>query len=432
MELNNYKKQYEEKVIAGLIYTKRIDIVLEVLQPGDFSQSRFKDIYADFLLAFEGGDKNWYEATKQKYSDRGIKIYEYAGEFGDYVDTEELVIYVGLLRDINKKIKLNYILEEAPGELDKSPSIVDFASNFINRFLKITEEKILNKEEGVLILEKYKRAQNEFQEKKKNGDNLIGKSCGILGLDALTDGLRDGIIWTIGGYSGTGKTFLALNIIAEFVKRKEKVVFFSLEMSDTSIMGRLLSVLSGVNDRRIFKKLEDPEEEKRIKIAEKIIKGGDIKIHTNNNSLRRIKTDMINEYMKGGVKLFVIDYIQLVDAEKGSDYENLKETCESLQVLVGKLGIPMIILSQISNAAAHNPNTRVMGFKGAGEITAISELALVMIPDPDKYPSDKDWIDETKKGGSLFLRLVVGKNRNGSSGSVDVKFTGKIGKFEEI
>lgn len=224
--------------------------------------------------------------------------------------------------------------------------------------------------------EEYKQEYSELIE----GD-VMGMSTGINTLDQATLGLIPNHIWVCGAYYGYGKTYFAINLINSVLKQDKRVVFFTLEMTSTDIIQRLVALKAGLNLIETVGTLEEDKlqlrEEAEQFIYEKI-KSRQLVIDDYSRDGDGVISKMMIEEMKEHVDFVAIDYIQLLAGD--DQYESLRDLTKKLQGATKKMGTTTLVLSQISNASQREGKSALVdGFKGAGDIGQIANVAIRVI-----------------------------------------------------
>ncbi len=276
----------------------------------------------------------------------------------------------------------------------------------------------------VIIAEDWKRLRDTYIEKKKSGKDLIGISCGYTKIDKIIDGLRPGHLWIMGGYTSMGKTFASLNIVANLIKQGKRVVYYSIEMTASDIVSRIIGIMTGQNGKSLIKGYGN--QEKAEAAMQELIKSN-LSIHTTKSSLAEIKYSMLEENMTQPVDFFAVDYLQLVQVKGLSEYAATTICAIEFQQMAKQLGVPTMLLSQISNDGAKNASDVVMSFKGSGAIAAAADLAIEI-----KLRGEaEEYKRNLQEGKPVEMKWQVMKNRHGAVGAVDMKFTGNTGIFEQ-
>lgn len=276
------------------------------------------------------------------------------------------------------------------------------------------------------LLKLYGEAQAEQARKIENGETLIGHSSGFDKLDDIIDGIRKEHFWVVGGYSSMGKTFFALNLVVSLLKQDVKTAIFSLEMSKQDIVGRLLGIITEISSIKLLKGSLAPDESKKLTEAKELLKDK-IFCYSEKSSLDEIMSSMLFLKLKEDIGVFVLDYAQLVQDGKSSEYETLRKTSSQLQAFCRKNGVSVIMLSQVSNDAARGGNSFVMGFKGSGAIAASADLAIELIPNETKEERDEKIVNREP----FNVLCSIKKNRHGPIRDIELKFKTYCGLFYE-
>jgi replicative DNA helicase len=277
------------------------------------------------------------------------------------------------------------------------------------------------------VMSEFDKTQEEFKNKQFGINKLIGISSGYGKIDGAIDGLRPGHFWSIAAYTSAGKTSFLLNIINNLIDNYP-VSFFSLEMSKIDIISRLLGIQTGIGITKIMRH----EFEEQINVDE-FTKSRDrlinskLKIYSKTNTLDGIIISMTKDMLRNNTKVFCIDYIQLVRTRSKNEYEQITEAAQRLQTFARETGCTIIVLSQVSNEHARDPNQEVHGTKGGGSLPASVDLAIELFNEDKK--EDRD--DKVYSGQPLSVKAIIKKNRHGRCGYVKLDFTPWNGQFKE-
>ena len=230
-----------------------------------------------------------------------------------------------------------------------------------------------------------------------------------------------------------GKTSLAMNI-AENVAREDEgcVLVFSLEMSSESLTSRMLASMAGIS-QQTFKSanLTDRQWEKTIQQAKKL---QSMNIHIDDKpnvtpmEIRAKARRLAKQYRKsGGVKLVVVDYIQLMQMPGRTEnrVNELSDISRSLKYLAKEVNAPVIVLSQLNRAVEQRPNKRpqMADLRDSGAIEQDADLIFMLYRDY-LYSKDEDWKNVVE------LRLV--KHRNGPTKDILLSFRDELTRFGDL
>lgn len=258
----------------------------------------------------------------------------------------------------------------------------------------------------------------------QNKKGYIGIPSGLLPIDEVIDGIRPGHLWIVGGYTSSGKSFFALNIVQHLLTQKKRVVFYSLEMSQLDLTQRLISLISGINGTKAMKS-RIPEEIELIDTAKGMIYESDLTIYQGLSDWDKIKLSILEENTKNPVDCVFIDYLQLILSREKSEYDTLRVVSSELQALAQELGVPVIALSQVSNEQAKNESI-VIGYKGSGNIAASADLAIELRNDE---PDQQSLREKIERGEPYLIKVLVRKNRHGRVGSWQGLFSTTNGRI---
>jgi replicative DNA helicase len=407
------KKDIELELVSRLlVYPQQSISVSQIIKPEDFDY--YGKAYEIILNSFVEEKEVNHEIRKG-----GFKLSELDGTLSYRFPNEiakDLKEYANarnvkrVIAEFSKKIPDNN-LENFVAELQV---------NLTNNIESSTRETSAIKD----LIEDFQKEREEYL--KKPAGSIIGVSTGYEGLDTIIDGLRPEHLWVIGGYTNMGKTFATLNIVANLIAQKKRVVIYSLEMSKNDVISRLLGIMTEQNGLAIMKGTQKNPIEKAIQS----LVDSHLSIITNKSEVSDITFSMFEENMKSPVDLFVVDFIQLVTLKNSkSEYETATESILKMQQTAKKLKKPIMVVSQISNDGAKNPDNGVMSFKGSGAIAAAADLAIEIVKGKDE--TNDTIADKTSRGEPIDMVWVVKKNRHGRLGVIKLEFSGKNGIFQK-
>ena len=264
-----------------------------------------------------------------------------------------------------------------------------------------------------------------------NPDPVSGLRMGFKELDGLTAGLQRSSLNVLAARPSMGKTAFALTIALNAALREKKAVgIFSLEMSGVQLVTRMLCsearvdmsrVRSGQLSERDFQRLADTAG-KMSEAAVFIDDNADLTVMELRSRARRLMAEH-------DLGLIVIDYLQLMSGSQRSMSENRQQEISTisrgLKALARELDVPVLVLSQLSRAVEARPNKRPM-LSDLRESGAIEQDAdLVMFIYRDEY-----YDPQSEKQG--IAEILVGKQRNGPVGGVDLQFHSAHVRFNDL
>ena len=411
------KELLEKEIISGiLVKGDALVEVSQILTELDFSTYRH---HYNTLVKSWKANGNFITDLQES----GVKAEEIS-ELMDAFYPRPISLACTELKELNTSAEIGRMLQNYARNVPKTdiaPYIAEVQSKLLGAISGSTREST----DISGLIEEFKGRQAEHEERRMSGKEIIGLSTGYGKLDELIDGLRPEHLWIIGGYTNLGKTFAAINIMAELVRSGKRVVFYSLEMSRVDILARLLGILLHENGTSILKGFVDQTlVEKQLEV----IRNSNISIHNEKNDLDQILLSMHEETLKAQVDLFVLDFIQLVTVKNSrSEYESTTNAILEFQKASKRFKVPFIVLSQVSNESAKSGEQLVMGFKGTGAIAAAADLAIELVSGEE---SAKELRTKLNEGQPVSIKWQIRKNRHGRVGFIEMQFTGKTGVFE--
>jgi replicative DNA helicase len=270
----------------------------------------------------------------------------------------------------------------------------------------------------------------DYLHNQDNPSDVTGVPTGFIDIDSRTAGLQPGDLIIVAGRPSMGKTAFALNIaehVALHPSVSMPVAIFSMEMSGNQLAMRMLSSIAKVDAHKLRTgRLTDEEWSQLTEATGKL---HDAKIHVDEtaalNALevraraRRLK----REYSKLG--LVIVDYLQLMSASSQGENRatEISEISRSLKALAKELEVPVIALSQLSRAVEARNDRRPMmsDLRESGAIEQDADVILFIYRE-EVYSPDK----EEAKGRA---EIIIGKQRNGPIGRIDLTFMGRFTRF---
>lgn len=413
-ELNNKSKLFESELISQLLLQPEKSLrASQIVSVQDFYYfSKAFEITVDCYL----NDKN----VPSQFSDAGLKVSDFLA-----ISTRNIETVCYDLKEVSNARKIFSVLEtslEKISHVDTESFVSEIQQNLIGVISKkeIEDSNVSN------IIQEYKKLQDFYIQRFKNGNEIIGISTGYVKLDEAIDGFRPEHFWVIGGYTNMGKSFASLNLMANLIRQGKRVVFYSVEMGKHDILSRLLGILTKQNGISILKGFV----KNGIDDAFSLIEKSNSAIYSDKAELSDILLSMYEENLRKKVDLFIVDFIQIVTVKNTrSEYEQVTTSVLELQQIAKRLKVPIIGLSQISNEGAKNNDQDLMTFKGSGAIAAAADFAIEIVFDEE----DKKIRNEKMKNGEpVYMKWKIRKNRHGRTGYMPMIFNGKDGTFEFV
>ncbi len=264
---------------------------------------------------------------------------------------------------------------------------------------------------------------------------LTGLATGFPDLDRMTDGLHGGEMVVIAARPSMGKTSLAMNIAAHVaISQKLPVGVFSLEMTAESLVLRMLCSNARVNLRSIREGFMS--ESDFAGIARSAGEMSQAPLHIDDTpglSVFQLRTRARRLWQQHGIKLFVIDYLQLLNSTSRRAQDNrqqeIAEISSGLKALAKELNVPVIVLAQLNRDVEKDKSRkpRMSDLRESGSIEQDADLVGLLYK-PNSEEDDVTRVDEGGEG--LAINLLIAKQRNGPTGDVPLTFLKQFTRFE--
>lgn len=264
----------------------------------------------------------------------------------------------------------------------------------------------------------------------KNKGSVTGVATGFYDLDYKTAGLQPSDLILVAARPSMGKTAFVLNI-AEYVALKSRVTtaIFSLEMSKTQLVNRILAMNSRVDSQAIRTgELKDDDWAKLMESARLIGEAPLIIDDTPGISITELRSKCRKMKIEHNLGLVIIDYLQLMSGSKRSAesrQQEISEISRSLKALAREINCPVIALSQLSRAVEQRPDKRPMlsDLRESGAIEQDADVVMFLYRD-DYYNHDSE--------DAGISEVIIGKQRNGPTGTVKLAWLAQFTKFGNL
>lgn len=275
-----------------------------------------------------------------------------------------------------------------------------------------------------------KTACEEMMAAMQNGGAVKGIPTGFSDLDNIITGLQPGTLTILAARPAMGKTALALNIIADVaIRRQIPSAIFSLEMTATELATRIISAQARVDSSCIKKGvLSDAQWDSIMNSIEKmhdsplfIDDGSGITISTLRDRARRLQ-------MQRGIKFIVVDYLQLLTSGSKRVQNREQEVADiarGLKNLSKELSVPVLALAQLNRSVESRADKHpfLSDLRESGSIEQDADNIL-FIHRPAYY--------DKSLGEDNVAEIMIAKQRNGATGSVNLHWNGKLTEFSNL
>lgn len=338
-------------------------------------------------------------------------------------------------------IKDKFIAREAmllfSNSADKASSNVedvrDVISDVERHLNKLSDMGITN--DYIHVSKSLEEAYEEINKAASSTGDISGIPTGFEDLDRMTSGWQSSDLVILAGRPAMGKTALAICMGLNMATNYDiPFGIFSLEMSSTQLTKRMISIASSINGETIKNgKLADYQWES---LDQAISKVSNAPIYIDDTAfldIQDLKAKARKMVEKDGVKIIIIDYLQLVGAKTmGSRQEQVAYVSRQLKGLAKELNIPIIALSQlnrgIESREGSSKKPQLSDLRESGAIEQDADIVF-FVHRPEYYGIT---IDDNGNNLRGIAELIIAKHRNGSTGEVRLKFEGKYTRFSNL
>lgn len=269
-------------------------------------------------------------------------------------------------------------------------------------------------------------------------EGLSGLQTGFDRLDKITSGWQNSDLVIIAARPAMGKTAFVLSMAKNMaVSFNYPVALFSLEMSNVQLVNRLIVNTCEIPGEKIKNGQLEPYEWEQLDFKIKELYGAPLYVDdTPSLSVFELRTKARRLVREHGIKIIIIDYLQLMNASGmnfGSREQEVSTISRSLKGLAKELNIPIIALSQLnrgveSRTGSEGKRPQLSDLRESGAIEQDADM-VCFIHRPEYYK-----IFEDDRGNSLLglAEIIIAKHRNGATGDVQLRFKSEFARFENV
>lgn len=427
----------EQAVIGSIFLEKEALItVSEILTPQDFYHTSHQKIYEIMLSLGETGEPVDLITVTAALKDRKwldeVGGVQYLSDLASFVPTAANVEYYAQI--VSEKATLRRLIRTATEiatsgyrGLEPVEAIISDAERSILEISQKNQRGGFVKISDVLV-----ETYNRLDQLSRNRGEVTGVPSGYHDLDRMTSGFQKSDLIIVAARPSVGKTAFGLNVAQNVaVRAKKPVAIFSLEMSASQLVARMLCAESNVDANKFRSGRLDEEDWEKIimgmgTLSEAPIYIDDtpgITISEIRSKLRRLNAEL------NGLGMVMIDYLQLITGRSRGGSENrqqeISEISRSLKGLARELNVPVIALSQLSRAVEQRQDKRPMlsDIRESGSIEQDADIVAFLYRDDYYNPETEE---------KNIIEIIIAKQRNGPTGKVKLAFLKEYNKFVNI
>ena len=424
----------EQAILGSMLLEKEIvPVIAEIITGEDFYREDNREIFDAIMDLFNKGEPVDVVTVPERLKIKGllerIGGYDYIISLANSVPTtanaknyahivEEKAILRRLIKASNDIVNMGY---ESSKEVSH---ILDTAEKNIFDILQKRNIKGYLPIKDVLI-----EAFNRLEELYNKKGFITGVPTRFIDLDYKTSGLQNSDLILVAARPSMGKTSLALNIAQNVgVFSKIPVAIFSMEMSKEQIVNRMLCSEAMIDSQKIRTgKINENDWEK---IANTLGPLSEAPIYIDDTpgiTMTEIRAKCRRMKLEKNIGLIIIDYLQLMQGSRRFEnrQQEISELSRSLKILAKEINVPVVTLSQLSRSPEARSDHRPMlsDLRDSGAIEQDADIVIFIYRD-DYYNPDSEDKD--------IAELIVAKHRNGSTGTIKLKWFGEYTKFVNI
>ena len=434
-------RELERAVLGGLMLeTERYDAVSEIIEFTDFEGQDHQNIFQS-MGELVNSNKPLDPLTVSDRLDSKNLLTRAGGKnyLIDLASTSpsaaNLEAYAGMIRQKSISRRLMKINSEI-SELIINPQGKDAAElldEAETKIFSLNDEASRTSTNIQKLDELIPQSIERMNEIAKNGSSLLGASTGYKDLDSKLQGLQDGDLIIIAARPSMGKTALSMNIVENLVLNKDipgGVLVFSLEMPAESLTTRLLASNAKIDQQKVRSASMNQSDLKKFMESSSKLK--DLPLYIDDSSMLspmelRARARRIARQEPNGLSLIVVDYLQLMQLPTSQEnrVNQISEISRSLKMLAKELNVPVIALSQLIRAVEQRPNKSpiMADLRDSGAIEQDADVILFIY-------RDEVYNEDSEEGNKA--EIIIGKQRNGPIGKVNLTFLKEFTRFEDF
>ncbi|WP_435633395.1 replicative DNA helicase [Carnimonas bestiolae] len=430
----------EQSVIGGLMLDNSCwDEVHELVTPDAFYRTEHRQIFKAMESLLGGQQPVDVVTVSEKLGDDTLEKVgglAYLAELArNTPSTSNITAYASIVRERHQlRLLANTTRDFTCRSLSGTEESETLIQQLEAQVANIADDHIQNSPE---ILTALSAAIDAIDTACNSADGITGTPTGYADLDRMTGGLQDGDLCVLAGRPSMGKTTLGMNIVenalaSNHMRCAQSPCFvFSLEMPASQLMLRLMASIGKIDLQTLRSGDLDDQEWSQLSAATLTLKGYANKLFIDDQSgisataLKGRARRMSRRY--GRPSLIMVDYLQLL-SEPGCENRNTEISAISriLKHVAKELRCPVVALAQLNRGVETRPNKRptMADLRDSGGIEQDADLIGLIYRDEVYHPD--------QPGNEGQAELIIGKQRNGPTGTVHLVFRPQCTRFESL
>lgn len=424
----------EQSTLGGMLLSKdAVADVIETVRGVDFYIPKHEVIFEAILTLYSHGEPTDVIAVTDQLTKSGelqraggaeylhtlTSLVPTAANAGFYAQiVAEKAVLRRLVEAGTRIVQMGYASE---GE------VVDLVNHAQAEIYGVTRG--VESEDYVPLVDAISTAVDEIESARGRDGEMIGVPTGFRELDELTNGLHPGQLVIVAARPGLGKSTLALDFArSASVKHSLPCIFFSLEMGRSEIAMRLLAAESSIPMHHLRKGVMDQRDWEKLAATRGRIADAPLYLDDSPNmTLVEIRAKCRRLSQRVGLKLVVIDYLQLMTSGKKAEsrQQEVSEFSRALKLLAKELQVPVVALSQLNRGPEQRADKKpaLADLRESGSLEQDADI-VILLHREDAYERDHPRAGEAD--------LIVAKHRNGRQDTIAVSFSGAFSRFSDM
>jgi replicative DNA helicase len=429
----------EEAVLGALMLEKNaLNAVVEFLKPEHFYKESHKEVYAAIVDLFKSSDPvdmrtvvNQLRKTgKLELIGGAYAIAELTSKVSSAANIE---FHSRVIMEMAIKRELIQVASQIHhNAYEDTTDVFELLDKTEQSIFEISDSNLRKNYDSMRNL--MTRAIQELQLLKEHKDGLTGVPSGFTGLDRMTSGWQRSDLVIIAARPGMGKTAFVVSALRNAaVDFKVPVAIFSLEMASIQLVNRMISAEAELEGEKIKRgTLAEHEWTQLVHKTNKLTTAPIFIDDTPALSVLELRAKSRRLRAEHNVQLIVVDYLQLMRGDQGGNREQeIASISRALKGIAKELNVPVLALSQLSRGVetrGGDKRPQLSDLRESGSIEQDADIVMFLYR-PEYY---KITVDEEGMPTQGMGEIIIAKHRNGSVGSVKLKFIGKYTKFTDF
>ncbi|HMG89423.1 MAG TPA: replicative DNA helicase [Chryseolinea sp.] len=426
----------EEAVLGALMLEKNaLNAVVEFLKPEHFYSEQHKEIYSAIIDLFKSSDPvDMRTVVNQLRKSGKIEVIGgayYIAELTSKVSSAANIEYhARVIMEMAIKRELIQVASEIHhNAYEDTTDVFELLDKTEQSIFQISDSNLRKNYDNMRNL--MTRAIHELQLLKDHKDGLTGVPSGFTALDRMTSGWQRSDLVIIAARPGMGKTAFVVSALRNAaVDFKVPVAIFSLEMASIQLVNRMISAEAELEGEKIKRgSLADHEWTQLVHKTNKLSSAPIFIDDTPALSVLELRAKCRRLKAEHNVQVIVVDYLQLMRGDQGGNREQeIASISRALKGIAKELNVPVLALSQLSRGVetrGGDKRPQLSDLRESGSIEQDADIVMFLYR-PEYY---KITVDEEGLPTQGMGEVIIAKHRNGSVGSVKLKFIGKYTKF---